>query len=103
MPTTKRGPIAVLHLSKLKRISDFIIFMRAFILNIVTHSSIFTTPKPTTAIVTTDTDDLVTAEALVKTRVNGAVAARNVQLNIVRRDAKAWQRYVQDLADNAAD
>src|SRR5690349_9817692 len=103
MSTTKSRPIAVLHWNKMKRIADFIVFMRVFILNLVSHAAIFTTPKPTTAVVTTDVDNLVDAEALVKTRVNGAVAARNVKLNVVRLDAKGWQRYVQELADAAPD
>jgi hypothetical protein len=103
MSTTRKGPIAVLHWTRMRSVAQFIAFMRVFILNLTDHITIFTAPLPAVPAAEGNVDDLEDAETLVKTRVNGAVAARNVQLNVVRNDAKAWLRYVQGVADAAAD
>ena len=103
MATSSKRPIAVFPIGKLKKIGDFILKIRAIILNIVSNPTIFVTPSPTTLVVTTNTTGLESAEALAQTRVVGAVSARNLKYTVVLKNIHGIQSYVQTLADNAPD
>lgn len=95
--------MAVFPIGKLRKIGDFILKIRAILLNIVNNPAIFVSPSPTTALVTTNTTGLETAEALARTRVAGAASARNLKYDVVLKNIHGIQSYVQTLADNAPD
>ena len=102
MKSSKR-PLAILKKSTIRQIGKFILRVRNIVVNMTNNSTIFTAPSPGLPIVTSDTDDLEAAEAVAATRVAGAAAARNLKYDIVLDDVYGLQRYVQNLADHAAD
>ncbi|HKR04521.1 MAG TPA: hypothetical protein VJY62_07780 [Bacteroidia bacterium] len=103
MANSSKRPIALLALSRFRKIGNFILMVRTVILNITNHTGFFATPAPPLATVITDTNDLEAAEAIAKTHVTGSAAARDLQYDIVLNDMYGLQGYVQNLADLAAD
>jgi len=103
MAKSKKRPIAVFNVLSLRKIAEFIVFMRALTANIAAHATIFVTPNPTVAAVNTNTDALEDAEVTARTRVVGGAAARDVAYEKSRDDLTGVTLYVQRLADLAAD
>src|SRR3569832_312221 len=103
MAKQSKRPIAVVVKRTVRRIGNFITFVRGLVQNIGDNPTIFTAPDPTLAVVSSDTDDLEAAEAKVKTRTNGTAALRNIKYDIVWDDVNGLVGYVQRLADTAAD
>jgi hypothetical protein len=101
MAKKSKKPLAVYDLSKLGQIGNFIIYLRALIVNFTNNVAILVAPDPTVPTVTSDVTDLVDAEAVAKTRVQGAAAARDLNYDIVFQDMRDWRNYVQKLADHA--
>ena len=102
MATSEKRPLAVLHMKTLRKIGNFIVKMRAIVLDMTNNVALFPTPSPTLATVTTHITNLEAAESTAKTRVAGSVAARNQKYDIVIDDAHGLLNYVQTIADNAA-
>lgn len=100
---SSRRPLAVARKKQIAAIGNFILFMRTLLVNLLDHVAIFATPSPTVASVKTDVDDLEAAEAVAKTRAQGAAAARDLQYDKVMDDLNNLLLYVQTLADNAVD
>jgi hypothetical protein len=99
----KRRPVAVINYRTIRKISEFIVYMRSLVLNIGNASTIFTAPNPALPAVTTNTTDLEDAEATARTRVVGSAAARDVAFEKSNDDLTGLLGYVQRLADLAAD
>jgi len=95
--------MAVFPINKLKKIGDFILRIRAIVLNIVNNPTFFVTPNPTVASINTNIAALETGETLAKTRVTGSTSARNLKYDVLLKSLHGLQNYVQTLADNAAD
>ncbi|MEP7167858.1 MAG: hypothetical protein ABI855_00660 [Bacteroidota bacterium] len=102
MKKSKR-PLAVVKLRSIRKIGDFLLFMRTLVLNIGNHALTFVTPVPALAGVTSDIDKLEDADTIAKTRVKGAAAARDLVYDTVYDEMTGLQLYVQVLADNAPD
>jgi len=102
MKSNKR-PLAILRMQTIRAIGKFILKAKTIVLNIGNHTTIFVTPDPTLAIVTTDIGALETAEAVAETRVTGSAAARNAKYDIVLNDLRDLLGYVQKIADDAGD
>src|SRR5947208_1223514 len=102
MAKSNKRPLAVFLISKLRKIGAFIVKVQSILQQITDHSTIFTTPAPAIAQVTGHLAALITAEGVALTRVKGSAATRDTKYNKVLDDIYAWQRYVQDLADNAS-
>lgn len=93
----------MVKLRLIRKIGDFILAMRTYVLNIGNNATIFVTPSPALPGVKTDIDALETAETLAKTRVQGAAAARDLKYDKVLDDLNGLLAYVQNLADNSVD
>jgi hypothetical protein len=102
MKSNKR-PLAILRMQTIRAIGKFILRAKAIVLNIGDHATIFVTPDPALATVTSDINDLDDAETTAETRVVGSAAARNEKYDIVLNDLRDLQSYVQKLADDAGD
>lgn len=89
--------------SKLRRIGSFILRGRTIVVNMDNNKGYFPAPSPALPVVTGHLDDLEAAEAVAKTRVAGAAAARNLKYDLVLDDLNSLLGYVQNLADYAAD
>jgi len=72
--------------------SDGIVF-------IMNASGFFTSPPVAFTVAAARIDDLQTAETLARTGVVGSAAARDIVFNAVLADMRAYQNYVQTLAD----
>jgi hypothetical protein len=103
MAKSKRRPLAVFGIMKLRKLADFMLKVLGIRGDIAANVAIFVTPNPTVAAVTGHLNALVAAEALVLTRAVGAPAARDLKYDVVLDDMHAWENYVQDLADAAPD
>jgi hypothetical protein len=103
MAKSSKRPLAVFPIKKLGKIGNFILAVRTILLNILHSPGYFATPAPTLAAVTTDVDNLETADTVAKTRVTGSAAARDLKYDIVLDDVHGLQGYVQNLADLAVD
>jgi hypothetical protein len=103
MAKSNRRPLAVVKLRLIRKMGDFILAMRTYVLNIGNNTTIFATPAPALSGVTTDITALETAETLAKTRVQGAAAARDVKYDAALDDLNGLLGYVQNLADTSAD
>ena len=103
MANSNKRPIAVFPISKLRKIGDFILRIRAIVLNIVNNPAFFVTPNPTVASINTNITNLETGETLAKTRVTGSAGARNLKYDALLKSVHGLQNYVQTLADNAVD
>ncbi|HKR05665.1 MAG TPA: hypothetical protein VJY62_13605 [Bacteroidia bacterium] len=103
MKKSNRRPLAVVKVRLIRKIGDFILAMRTYVLNIGNNPTIFTAPVPALATVTTGIDELETAEALAKTRVQGAAAARDLKYDKSLDDLNSMLAYVQNLADLSKD
>ena len=103
MAKSSKRPLAILSISKLRKIGNFILRIRTIVLNIENSPLIFVTPVPPVATVKTDVDNLESAEVTAQTRVPGSAAIRDQKYDIVLDDVHDMQGYVQSLADNAAD
>lgn len=103
MATSNKRPKAVFSVNKVKKMGDFILSVRTVVLDIGNNATIFVTPAPTLASVTTAITNLETAETLAHTRVAGSVAARDLKYDIVLKAVHGLLNYVQTLADNAVD
>src|SRR6185295_2503958 len=101
MAKSEKRPKAVFK--KPEKIGDFILKVRLIIADILANSGFFTTPSPPAAAATTNVNNLEAAQTLAQTRVVGSAAARDIQYNIVLKDANGYLNYVQTLADNAPD
>lgn len=84
------------------RIGNFITQSNAIVLE-MTGSTYFPTPPTAFIAVTGHITALQTAETLARTKVAGAAAARNIKYEVVLKDLRSYQNYVQGLADAAAD
>jgi hypothetical protein len=84
-------------LSLPKRINDIIVVAKSIATALASPS--FPTPNPTLAILQADIAALEAAEALVLSRVKGAVEARDEKLAVVRTDLRYEKAYVQQVAD----
>lgn len=102
MKNNKR-PLAVIRISRIRRINDFIQYVRTILLNIGDHPLIFVTPAPALSGVKTRVDDLAVAQTLADTRVTGSAAARDVAYNLSLDDLLKLLAYVQMLADSTND
>lgn len=98
-----KWPLVVFNSSKVRRIGEFILNLRMIVLNMGNAVAFFPTPKPALAAVTTDIDTLEAAEAKAQTRVTGAAAARDLQVNVCFKNLKDLAAYVQTIANAAAD
>ncbi len=103
MAKSNKRPLAIFQTKNFRRIAVFIAKLRNIILDISTNTTIFVTPVPTPASVTTNVDALEDAEAEALTRASGKAAARDQKYEAVLDDVHDWLSYVQSLADNAAD
>jgi len=101
--TPSGRPIAVVRISRYRKILDYIEFIKLLILNFTNNVALLPSPVPTVANMTTENNALETANTVAGTRVPGAVAARNVKLKKVKTNMWSWLRYVQELADAAPD
>lgn len=101
MPMSNKRPLAVTRSHVIRKISTYIEFMQAVVLNITDHPIIFVTPSPALAGVTTRLNALETAQTLAQTRVQGSAAARDVAYNTSLDDMLGLKAYVQTLADNS--
>jgi len=88
--------IAVLKLPN--RVAALILVLRN-IIAAMTGNAWFTSPSPTLAAVTTDTNNLETGHATALNKTKGAVSARDDKKVIVIKDAHALLAYVQGIAD----
>jgi hypothetical protein len=102
MAKSKKRPLAVFQILKLRILSQFIQKVRDILADIGANTTLFATPAPTIASVNGHIDDLVDAETAVGQRVIGSVAARDEAYSVVLDDVYALMRYVQGLADSAA-
>jgi hypothetical protein len=102
-PSVKRGPVAVANVKRLKKMLDFIDFIKILILNFTANAVKLPAPDPAVPLMTTDNDDLETLNTLSRQRVPGAAASRNVQYKKVKSNMWSWLRYVQGLADAMED
>lgn len=100
---SNKRPIAVLPTRLLRKIGEYILYVRMIILNIGNNPLIFVTPTPPLVDATTHVDDLEAAEAVAATRVTGSAAARDLKYDIVQDDLHGLLNYVQNLADKSAD
>lgn len=103
MPKKSKWPIAVFIAKKFVRAADFIMNLKNIVLNIKNAPLIFVTPVPLPAAVLTRLDELEAAELVVKTRVVGSKAARDVKYDASYKDLNSIVNYVQDTADAAPD
>jgi hypothetical protein len=96
MATSKFRPMATYNaaraIGKFISQSDGIVF-------IMNASGLFTSPPILFTTVAAKIVDLQTAETLAKTGVTGSAAARDIEFNDVLTDMRAYQIYVQSLAD----
>lgn len=102
MKNNKR-PLAVIRISRIRRINDFIQYVKTIVLNIGDHPLIFVTPNPALAGVTTRIEELDAAQTLAETRVTWSAAARDVAYNLSLDDLLKLLAYVQMLADSTND
>jgi hypothetical protein len=100
MKSSKR-PLAILNMAIIRAIGNFIIKAQAIVTNMTNNAVIFVAPVPALPLVTTDINNLETAQGEAETRVAGAAAERNLKYDIVLDDLRGLQRYVQTLADAA--
>jgi hypothetical protein len=103
MATPNKRPKAVLAVTNPQKTGNFIVGARTVVLDIGNNTTLFATPTPTLASVTTAITNLETAEALAHTRVAGSVAARDLKYDVLLKAMHGLLNYVQNLADNAAD
>jgi hypothetical protein len=103
MANSNKRPMAVFPIRKLKKIGSFILRIRTILINILNNPTIFVSPSPAVATITTNVTNLEAAEAIARTRVIGSVAARNLKYDVVLKNVHTLQSYVQGLADNAVD
>ena len=103
MAIKSKFPLVAFTASKFRNVGDFILNLKAIVLNIGAAVSYFPTPKPTLASVTTNIGDLETAETKAKTRAVGTVAARNLIYDTCYKDLLGLVAYVQVVANAATD
>ncbi len=103
MAKQSKRPVALFQLRKLGKIGNFILKVRTIVLNIADHASIFVSPSPALAGVTTDVDNLEKAQSKANTRVTGSAAARDLDYDNVLIDVRGLLCYVQLLADKSVD
>lgn len=100
---SNKRPLAVLPIRMLRKIAEYILYVRMIIVNIGNNPLIFVTPIPHLTDVTTHVDDLEEAEGVASTHVTGSAALRDKKYEIVQDDLHEMLNYVQTLADKAAD
>lgn len=98
-----KWPVVVFNSSKVRRIGEFILNLRAIVLNIGNAVVFFATPSPTLATVKTDVDTLETLETKAATRAVGTAAARDLQVDVCSKDLRNLAAYVQTTANAAPD
>lgn len=100
--TNIRRIIAILNITKLRKINDFINKTKSIVQDIGNNATIFVTPVPTLSSVTGHITALETAQTNVASKVPDAVNARKPKYDAVMTDMRALLMYVQGLADAAA-
>ncbi len=100
MAKKSKRPKATLRPSAYSRIGNFIAKIKAIVLGIGNHATIFVTPSPALASVTTHVNDLEAANALVLLRTVGASTTRDLAYDLVWKDVYDLQTYVQNIADD---
>jgi hypothetical protein len=100
---SNKRPLAVLPIRMLRKIAEYILYVRSIIANIGNNPLIFVSPIPHLADVTTHVDDLEAAEGVASTGVKGSAALRDKKYEIVQDDLHEMLSYVQTLADKAED
>lgn len=100
--TKKERPLAVLDVPG--AIGDFILKAEMIVADMNNNvGGYFINIAPPLANVTTDINNLKTAEAFAQTHVPGSVANRNKFYDVVLRDLHLLQNYIQILVDDATD
>lgn len=102
MAQSKRRPIAVFLISKLRKLGNFIFKVKGIRADIDANPLIYVTPTPPTAQINTDIVALEAEQTKVKQRVPGSVATRDIAYSKVMEDINNLLGYVQKLADGAA-
>jgi hypothetical protein len=95
MSTPQHHPIAL----RLPRVAPLLIVFARQIVQAMTGNPWFPSPTPDLATVAAAIDALDESEVLVRTRVKGAAAARNVKKKEVERALRALKRHVEGIAD----
>ena len=101
MPATNKRALAVMQISKYRKIGDFILKSRAISQDMSNNATTFPSPVPTLLVFNADIGKLESLQSNAMSRVPGAVANRNVAYNIVLADLQSLMAYVQNKADAA--